>query len=279
MSVNILKFIKDDQGSVRVYKIADNTLLASLNPASNIIKDRSQKDFFIIQNENGENPFVLNYLEISKSLCEPEIYADNFNEFLIELADKFFYSSSGSSGSIPSPLDVNVINFDPYLHKYKNPYLCDATYYTFDYNRYIVKCTMVFDSSISGDSYKVSNNDSFDNRNQQPFGNLSYPQTRTLDFYTYFRFMDMYIVFYPRPANLATVGSGKRITIELILDVRTNEFFIAHHHTNLPPLQAPNYEMPKLKQDVARPAKDGMEINLPEYYLTIMFESPDIIPQ
>lgn len=274
MSVNILKFIKDDQGSVRLYKISDNSLLASLNPALNIIKDRSQKDYFIIQNENGENPFVLSYLEISKSLCEPEIYAENFNEFLIELADKFFYTSEGSSGSIPSPMDVSVINFEPYLHKYKNPYLCDATYYTFDYNRYIVKCSMVFDTSINIDSYKVNNNDSFDNRNIQRFGNLSYPATRTLDFYTYFRFMDMYIKFIPRPNNLAIVGTGKRLTVEMFLDVRTNEFFIAHHHTNLPPLQAPNFEMPKLKQDVASPAENGIEINLPEYYLTIMFESP-----
>ncbi|RUT67741.1 hypothetical protein D0817_24880, partial [Flavobacterium cupreum] len=113
MSTNILKFVKDDQGSVRLHKIADNSLLASLNPALNIVKDRSQKDFFIIQNEKGENAFVLNYLEISKSSCEPEIYANDLNEFLIELADKFFYGSAGSSSSIPSPLDVNVINFEP----------------------------------------------------------------------------------------------------------------------------------------------------------------------
>ncbi|TPG44381.1 hypothetical protein [Flavobacterium pectinovorum] len=274
MSVNILKFIKDDQGSVRVYKIADNTLLASLNPASNIIKDRSQKDFFIIQNENGENPFVLSYLEISKSLCEPEIYAENFNEFLIELADKFFYTSEGSSSSIPSPLAVNVINFDPYLHKYKNPYLCDASYYEPTYNPFIVRLSMIFDTSINADSYKVINNDSFNNRSMHQFSNLSYPATRTYDFYTFFRFMDMYIKFAPRPNNLAIVGTGKRITVEIFLDVRTNEFFIAHHHTNLPPLQAPNFEMPKLKQDVASPAENGIEINLPEYYLTIMFESP-----
>lgn len=274
MSTNILKFVKDDQGSVRLHKIADNSLLASLNPALNIVKDRSQKDFFIIQNDKGENAFVLNYLEISKSSCEPEIYANNLNEFLIELADKFFYGSAGSSGSIPSPLDVNVINFEPYLHKYKNPYMCDASYYTSDYNPYIVRCTMQFDSAISATSYKVSANDSFSNITKSSFSNLSNPETRTFDFVTYFRFMDMYIMFKPRPENLAIVGSGKTITIEIYLNVRTNEFFILNQHTNLPALQPPNYLKPILKQGVAKDIKDGLGIYLPEYYLTIMFETP-----
>lgn len=274
MSTNILKFVKDDQGSVRLYKIADNTLLASLNPASNIIKDRSQKDFFIIQNDKGENSFVLNYLEINKSFCNPEIYANDFNEFLIEIADKFFFGSEGSSGGITSPLDVNVINFEPYSHKYKNPYMCDASYYTTAYNPFIVTCVMQFDSSINATSYKVTANDSFSNINKSSFANLSYPDSRTYDFVTYFRFMDMYLMFKPRPENLAVVGSGKTITIKIYLNVKTNEFFIFNHHTNLPALQPPNYDLPILKQGVAKDIKDGLGIYLPEYYLTIMFETP-----
>jgi hypothetical protein len=93
MSVNILKFVKDDNGSVRLFDVEEKTLLASFNPNMTIIKDRSKKDTFIIQNEKGENPFVLNYLEVGRQYCIPAIIATDFNEFLIELADKFFYTS------------------------------------------------------------------------------------------------------------------------------------------------------------------------------------------
>lgn len=89
----IVKFVKDNKGNVLVYKLQDNSLLWSLNPSQNVVKDQSNKEMFRIQSDAsfGRNPFVLKYKEVDCSLCEPPIVATNFNDFLVELSEKFFF--------------------------------------------------------------------------------------------------------------------------------------------------------------------------------------------
>lgn len=89
----IVKFIKDEKGNVLVYKTQDNSLLWSINPSQNVIKDPSNKETFKIQSDAsfGRNPFVLKYKEVDCLLCEPPIVATNFNDFLIELSRNFFF--------------------------------------------------------------------------------------------------------------------------------------------------------------------------------------------
>ncbi|RUT67738.1 hypothetical protein D0817_24865 [Flavobacterium cupreum] len=89
----IVKFVKDEKGNVLVYKIQDNSLLWSMNPAQNVTKDQSNKETFKIQSDVSfaTNPFVMKYKEVDCSQCEPIIVATNFNDFLIELSRNFFF--------------------------------------------------------------------------------------------------------------------------------------------------------------------------------------------
>ena len=66
---------------------------------------------FKIQSEAsfGTNPFVLDYSQVNIDLCEPAILAIDFNTFLIELAQKFFYNSCCKKICIPS-IPYNNLN-------------------------------------------------------------------------------------------------------------------------------------------------------------------------
>jgi hypothetical protein len=89
----IVKFVKDGNGNVMLYKTQDNSLIASFSPDQNIVRDSSDANKFRIQSvaSFGVNSFVLDYREVDCNLCEPIIVAENFNDFLIELSKKFFF--------------------------------------------------------------------------------------------------------------------------------------------------------------------------------------------
>lgn len=96
----IIKFVKDKNGNVLLYRTDDNFLITSFNPAQNVVGIPSIPNMFKIQSEAsfGTNPFVLDYMQVDTSLCEPLIVAENFNGFLVELAKKFFFADSDCPG-------------------------------------------------------------------------------------------------------------------------------------------------------------------------------------
>jgi hypothetical protein len=96
----IIKFVKDKNGNVLLYRTQDNSLITSFNPAQNVVGVPSIPNMFKIQSEAsfGTNPFVLDYLQVNTGLCDPIIIAENFNDFLVELAKKFFYMNNDCAG-------------------------------------------------------------------------------------------------------------------------------------------------------------------------------------
>ncbi|KFF17376.1 hypothetical protein [Flavobacterium hydatis] len=100
-----LKFIKDKNGNVLLMKL-DNTLIASFNPAQNLLRVSETPNKFKIQSNAafGENSLILDYSQVKCNQCVPMIEAVNFNDFLVELSNKFFFwKGTGDSGSdIPS---------------------------------------------------------------------------------------------------------------------------------------------------------------------------------
>lgn len=91
--IKIIKFVKDKNGNVLLYRTQDNFLITSFNPAQNVVGVPAIPNMFKIQSEAsfGTNPFVLDYLQVNTGLCDPIITAENFNDFLIELAKKYFF--------------------------------------------------------------------------------------------------------------------------------------------------------------------------------------------
>jgi hypothetical protein len=96
----IIKFVKDKNGNVLLYRIQDNSLITSFNPAQNVVGVPSIPNMFKIQSEAsfGTNPFVLDYLQVNTGLCDPIITAENFNDFLVELAKKYFFMDNDCAG-------------------------------------------------------------------------------------------------------------------------------------------------------------------------------------
>jgi hypothetical protein len=111
VSQRIIKLIKDTNGNVLLQKL-DNTLIASLSPSQNVLRIPEAPSQFKIQSNAsfGENPLILDYNHIDNKACVPVIEADNFNDFLIELSKKFFFtnnktqSGSGDTGSLKNSL-------------------------------------------------------------------------------------------------------------------------------------------------------------------------------
>ena len=96
----IIKFVKDKNGNVLLYRTQDNSLITSFNPAQNVVGVPSIPNMFKIQSEAsfGTNPFVLDYLQVNTGLCDPIITAENFNDFLVELAKKYFFMDNDCAG-------------------------------------------------------------------------------------------------------------------------------------------------------------------------------------
>ena len=96
----IVKFVKDKNGNVLLFRTQDNFLITSFSPAQNVVGVPSSVTQFKIQSEAsfGNNPFVMDYLQVATELCEPMIMAQNFNAFLIELAEKFFFTDNCCGG-------------------------------------------------------------------------------------------------------------------------------------------------------------------------------------
>ncbi|MCV9929043.1 hypothetical protein OIU83_15365 [Flavobacterium sp. LS1R49] len=95
----ILKFIKDENGNVLLMKL-DNTLITSFNPAQNLLRIPEASNKFKIHSNAtfGENPLILDYTQVNCEQCEPAIDAAGFNDFLFELAKKFFFSDGKGNG-------------------------------------------------------------------------------------------------------------------------------------------------------------------------------------
>lgn len=125
----IVKFVKDEKGNVLVYKTQDNSLLWSINPAQNVVKDPSNKETFKIQSDVsfGRNPLVLKYEEVDCLLCEPPIIANNFNDFLIELSNKFFFFLDSDSAGAEQNNFVKqiIINVNDLPLDYNEQDICD----------------------------------------------------------------------------------------------------------------------------------------------------------
>jgi hypothetical protein len=266
----IIKFIKESNGNVLLKKL-DNTLITSFNPAQNLLVIPESKDKFKIQSNSvfGENPLVLDYKQINCELCDPVIEASSFNEFLTELSAQFFYQSTA-----PTVQEVFIKDFPTpaYLHKYVNPYLCDGSYYLQEYNPFIVRCSLLFDSNVSNNEYKVVNNETFDNRKKKSFVNSYGDTPKICSFWDYTRFMDMYISLEPNLLNLPTENGTQILAVDFLIDVRTNELFVHDKYFGRPEV---NINHPSgyylLKQNGAVSISDGLLIKTPMYKAEVMF--------
>jgi hypothetical protein len=266
----IIKFIKESNGNVLLKKL-DNTLITSFNPAQNLLIIPESKDKFKIQSNSifGENPLVLDYKQINCELCDPVIEASSFNEFLTKLSTLFFYQSTA-----PTVQEVFIKDFPTpaYLHKYVNPYLCDGSYFLQEENPYIVRCSFLFDPNVMEYQSKVPVNETFDNRKKKPFVNFYGDNPKICSFWDYTRFMDMYIAFKPELSNIPTENGQKMLTVDFLLDVRTNELFV-HDKCFGRPQVNPNHPTGCyfLKQNDAVGINNGLVIKTPMYNAEVMF--------
>jgi hypothetical protein len=99
----ILYFEKLENGNVLLRKIQDDSLIASFNPAQNLVRFETDPNKFKIQSEAsfGTNPFVLDYRAFNLDYCSPAIQASNFNDFLNSLARDYFYLENDCESEAP----------------------------------------------------------------------------------------------------------------------------------------------------------------------------------
>lgn len=90
---NSLKFIKQSNGNVLLLKTDNNEFIASFIPSLTIERDKDNANRFEVMSQ------YIDYRSIDCDACSPVIVAANFDEFLIELSEKFFFEESGSKGS------------------------------------------------------------------------------------------------------------------------------------------------------------------------------------
>ncbi|PKB18392.1 thrombospondin type-1 domain-containing protein [Flavobacterium sp. 5] len=80
-----LKFIKKQNGNVLLLKKEDNSFIASFIPSLTIERDKNDANRFEVMSQ------YIDYRSIDCEACSPVIVADNFDEFLIELSENFFF--------------------------------------------------------------------------------------------------------------------------------------------------------------------------------------------
>lgn len=80
-----LKFVKKQNGNVLLLKIEDNSFIASFIPSLTIERDKDNANRFEVMSQ------YIDYRSIDFDACEPVIIAANFDEFLMELSEKFFF--------------------------------------------------------------------------------------------------------------------------------------------------------------------------------------------
>jgi hypothetical protein len=99
----ILYFEKLENGNVLLRKAQDDSLIASFNPAQNLVRFDADPHKFKIQSEAsfGTNPFVLDYRAFNLDWCTPIIQASNFNDFLYYLARDYFYLENDCESEAP----------------------------------------------------------------------------------------------------------------------------------------------------------------------------------
>ncbi len=93
----ILKFVKQDSGSVILQNVQTNAVIASFNPAQSVVRENEDPYRFKIVSgsSSDEEGFLLDYRTINVGLCTPAIVEANINDFLIELSKKFFFLARG----------------------------------------------------------------------------------------------------------------------------------------------------------------------------------------
>lgn len=82
---NSLKFIKQSNGNVLLLKKETNHFIASFIPSLTIERDKDNLNRFEVMSQ------FIDYRSVDCDSCTPVIVADNFDEFLIELSEKFFF--------------------------------------------------------------------------------------------------------------------------------------------------------------------------------------------
>lgn len=80
-----LKFVKKQNGNVLLLKKADNSFIASFIPSLTIERDKDNANRFEVMSQ------YIDYRSIDCDACSPVIVAANYDEFLIELSEKFFF--------------------------------------------------------------------------------------------------------------------------------------------------------------------------------------------
>ncbi|MFV8347258.1 hypothetical protein [Flavobacterium sp. ZB4P13] len=93
----ILKFVKQDSGSVVLQNVQTNFVIASFNPAQSVVRENEDPYRFKIvsSSSSDDDGFLLDYRTINTGLCMPQIVGATFDDFLIELSKKFFFLARG----------------------------------------------------------------------------------------------------------------------------------------------------------------------------------------
>ena len=92
MSEKTFKFIKQQNGNVLLLNAENGEFVTSFIPSMTIKRDKETRNRFEIMS------VLLDYNDIVDTACSPVIVATNFDAFLIELSEKFFFlNKKGSS--------------------------------------------------------------------------------------------------------------------------------------------------------------------------------------
>lgn len=226
----IVKFIKASNGNVLLKKL-DDTLITSFTPAQIVVGVAGKPNFFKIQSEASFDTkhFVLDYAQINRGLCDPVIYAENFNDFLIELSDNFFKTGS-------SVQEVSVNNFPVEQNKfykvYDSPQYRGNVYGLTNQSLGLWGNTIWMTQNVFRlDKYGVFqyfNNSHFDNLNGTGQMPTDWSEQRVLDQTKTFMLNGMYVKFTCTKPSYAVDWYHFRI----FQDVRTNEVYITYQSGN-----------------------------------------------
>lgn len=227
----IVKFIKASNGNVLLKKL-DDTLITSFTPAQIVVGVAGKPNFFKIQSEASFDAkhFVLDYAQVNRGLCEPDISAENFNDFLIELSDNFFNTGS-------SVQEVLVTNFpvqqpNKFFKVYDSPQYRGNVYGLTNqslgsWGNTIWMTQNVFRLDKYG-VFQYFNNSHFDNLNGTGQMPTDWSEQRVLDQTKTLMLNGMYVKFTCTKPSYAVDWYHFRI----FQDVRTNEVYITYQSGN-----------------------------------------------
>ncbi|MBA0884913.1 hypothetical protein [Flavobacterium undicola] len=227
----IVKFIKESNGNILLKKL-DDTLITSFTPAQNIVKENNDPYRFRIVSSLtlAEEGFLLDYRVINTGLCEPVIYEENIDEFLIGLSENFFKTGSSSAQ------EVSVTNFPAQQNKFYKVYdspqyrgnVYDLTNQSLgSWGNTIWMTQNVFRLDKYG-VFQYFNNQHFDNLNGTGAMPTDWSEQRVLDQTKTLMLNGMYVKFTCTKPSFAVDWYHFRI----FQDVRTNEVYITYQLGN-----------------------------------------------